>query len=658
MMHNTGSGAGVRGSSMAYGNALQQQQTGLHGKGPSAAAAYGMHYVLGQQPSLQDSPTLVTDTGLPGSGSPSSKLRMPGSSSDAAAQGDGAGGMDWAAQEALPGWDVARLAQQQQYTEEQYQEAQLLLQQHLLQMGQQQAGFYTAGGPGMAGLEGDFGPPCFSSAPAAATSQPQAWALPPFVAGSMLAGYAGAADEGEAFESLQQGLAPLRMGPQASSNAIWRAGSPGDSAGPGSAPAAAQWVHCTSGTTAGADSASCVPCSKAGGPGCRTDGSATRPSASPSPSPVHCSLGGSSSAAGGAEAAAAAPNAAQALMMARGSSPPDAAAGSPTAGLSQRMRTLLAVQVPTLASGEQAAGGQRQGGQLSATDDVSGDPIMQMLLDQPLAELTPTTASQQQPGAMAPSGEPQRRLSITQAELQHAGAGGGGGSSPPQLPPASSPAGSPTDLPAAAGDAMPPQLSALYSIAEMLKLIPMPPKTDAEKDMWQQQVRGVLQRLHPVRRLELAKLSEQQWLLAQAKNDSGSSVRPHSSKQRPGPSRLSCSSPAVDPTAPPAPRLHPQLPAGGPAALPVSMAPPATGMLQLLSGDSPLPTGRPAAQRAGNGRPGAALQEALGGRGMPACSSPLKRSQPGSCTSLASCEDGAPSPMKRSKPPAAQQFAP
>jgi hypothetical protein len=418
----------------------------------------------------------------------------------------------------------------------------------------------------------------------------------------------------------------LRMDPQASINAIWHAGSPGDSASPGSAPAAAQWVHCAHGSAAGADSSSYVPCSGAGGLGGRTGGS-TRPSGSSSPRPGPCSSGCILSAAGGAAVAAETPVAAQALMMARGSSAQDAAAtGSPTAGLSQRMRTLLAVQVPTQASGKQApdrasaaeaaaaaAAGQHQGAQLLLTDDIMGHPIMQMLLHQPLAELPPTAGQQQrQPGALSASGEAQ--FSVTgKAAPRQAGAGSGSSRSSPPLPPrALSAVGA--AAPAAVGE---PQLN---SIEDMLRLITMAPQTDAEMATWQQQVYAIMTRLHhdPAQRLELATLSMQQGLsMAQAKTGNGStgqppvsaggSVRPHSSKQRPGPSRLSCSGQAVDATGPPVP-LPP-----GPAAPPVSMAPLA-----------------------------------------------LKRSQPAFHSGLGGREpEGAASPLKRARtPPAAQHFVP
>lgn len=332
-------------------------------------------------------------------------------------------------------------------------------------------------------------------------------------------------------------------------------------------------------------------------------------------------------------------NAAQALMVARRGGAADTPGGSPTAALSQHMAAGLAVASPMQSPhhpglvGEQAA---------PLTDDIMADPIMTMLMEQPLGQLS-AGAHLQHASLPPPSpGAVHRRLSIMEATLQQPAQQ----AAPPAAAAAgSTPASSPCASPSPACSRSAPAAGSASHLVQMLQLIPSPPKSEAEKATWQMKVRSILSSLQPEQRLELAKLSEQQWMLAQTRDAAPGGTCPlaaaagtHAAaggargKQRPGPSRLSSTSPALEEDGGgAAPSAQPELP---------QVLLPGSGGLLLRAQSGGL----------GRSRSAALLQaELTGGGPASGCASPLKRSQPGSLSSLVggAAAPACGSPLKR-----------
>jgi len=472
----------------------------------------------------------------------------------------------------------------------------------------------------------------------------------------------------DAFEAMKRGLAPLRLAKPCGS----RPGTEGS--GPHSAPAAggaagsmlgppSQWVNFPdTGNTAAAGNGAGIATLRTASDAGLYGQAGSQAYSSYAPSPSSCtnqtSGNGSTPAAG-----AGVPNAAQALLMARAGRSVSQSP-SPTAVLSQRMTTILAMHSPTNSPlhpsavadqqqqqqqqqqgswgqvaganssgrGEQqcvkgvaamlgpAPSGSRpgscppsqdqayqlmlqhqqqqhdQGAFIPQTDDLLSDPIVDMLMDQPLGQLAvdgrvsgPSSQHHRRymsimEATMQTDTQAQAQMHLQQQQQQQmpqqdtvcvvagstgaAGSGGAGGSV------------------AAAMDV----LQSDNTASNLFAHIPPPPKSDADRAAWQAQVRRILGSLQPQQRQELMKLSEQQWLLAQAGSSaagaagaagsssssatmedlqftllssgppppapasaaaasgpaSGNYGRTFGGKQRAGPSRLSASSPAID----------------------------------------------------------------------------------------------------------------
>lgn len=631
------------GNSMAYG-----ARNAMHGPGPhngysgqqfqpqpggrmEPPTPCGMYNLLEQPDSNQDSPTEIA---MSCGGSPSSKLMPPpdaaatvrllaaqaqaaasaaldqqaGAAAAAAAAvaaggagslellntllrgGDASSSMvgDWASsrqqqqgQDAGPGWAPLTMFQQQQ--QQQYIQQQMAMQQQqMYQQQQMQQRYQSQQG-------GNF------FVPVSGPGRPTSVDIPYTAGGALrygpLPGQQRPPSPQDAFDAVQRGLAPLRMGKQFA----------GDLEGSQSAPACmtnvfgapSQWIQFAQ------DAANAV----AGNPaGMRASSDAGayegQVYSSYAPSPSSCAMqssGNGSTPAGGV--AAGAQNAAQALMMARGcGSLSHSPSPSPTASLAQRM-TVLGMNSPAASpmhpsamgeprstqqqqQGEWGPGSNRgcvpsqdaaaagsyqqqqaqdnaqrqhnQGGYMPQTDDLVSDPISEMLMEKPLEQL----ADDRRGNSTADSTH--RHISIMEATLHQqqnteptaAAAGcsrssqGGGASTPtwqqqPQGPPA-----------------------APEEMSDLLSLIPPPPKTgnDADKAAWQAQVRHVLSTLKPHQRQELARLSEKQWMTIMAASSAGSASTQDSAPQQNASSSKSCTPSPVLPSSSSAPAPSAALP--------------------------------------------------------------------------------------------------